>query len=72
MAGRERMFPLVDHDHSAAADPDEQNVNLGIRVFGHLVAGWPRQESRVQVTAGHPPQRPGPCPAQQVHHRLRL
>jgi hypothetical protein len=44
------MFPLVDHDHSAAAEHDEQNVNLGIRVLGQLVAGWPRQESRVQVT----------------------
>ena len=58
--GDKRVLLLVDRGYPAAFQNDEQDIELGVRVCEQLMTGRPRQEGRVQVAAGEPPQRTRP------------
>ena len=55
----ELVFLLVDQRRAPSFEHDEQDIKLGGGVLRDLVAGGPDQERRVQVAAGHPPERAG-------------
>jgi hypothetical protein len=51
VSSRERVFKLVNRHDPASLEHDEEHVQVGVPVLGHLVSGGPRQECRVQVAA---------------------
>ena len=54
------MLPTVDRDEPPAFKHDQEDIELGVRVCHQLMTWRPHQEGRVQVTAGHSPERPRP------------
>jgi len=66
------MLLIVDLGRAPALEHNEQNVEKAGCVFDDFVARRPCQERRVQLGAGHPPQRARPCGGQKVHHPVRF
>ncbi len=47
------MLFLVDRRDPTAFQHDEEDIELGVRVFDQLMTGRPRQEGRVQVAGAN-------------------